>query len=356
MDPFKTDKTVYTPTDFVMWKEHGMLDLTPKFQRRAVWRVPAKSFFIDTILRGMTVPPIYLRQTQNEKKTSVVRQVVDGQQRIRSVLDFIDPDDGFRLSKTLNAPWSNKRFAQLPHDLQQKIMEFGFSAEVFKGISDRQILEVFCRLNMNGMQLNKQELRNGEYFGLFKHTVYDLALNYLEFWREHRVFSEQQIARMLEAELTSELLIAGNTGMQDKKNSISSFYAKWEEDYPDEKRDAKRFSDTMEVISAAFSDDLAGSEFRRPPLFYTLYCTVFHRMFGIPNIQLTTPKKKLTADERQSLKEAAITLSEQIALGRDPAADVPTRYALFVAATQRKTDNLNTRRTRLHTLYEATFK
>jgi len=69
VDPFKTDKTVYTPHEFLLWRENGMLDLTPKFQRRPVWRIPAKSFFIDTILRGMTVPPIYLRNTQNDKKT-----------------------------------------------------------------------------------------------------------------------------------------------------------------------------------------------------------------------------------------------------------------------------------------------
>lgn len=332
-----------------------MLDLTPKFQRRAVWRTPAKSYFIDTLLRGMTVPPLYLRITQSDKKNRVVRQVVDGQQRIRSVLEFIDPDDGFRLSKFLNAMWANKKFSQLTEEQQQTVMSFGFSSEIFQGISDQDILAVFCRLNMNGMQLNKQELRNGIYFGYFKQTAYSLAFEYLEFWRAHKIFTEQQIARMLEAELTSELLIAGNTGMQDKKNSIDSFYHKWEETYPDAKRDEKRFADTMEVISSTFNGDLADTEFRRPPLFYTLFCTVFHHLYGVPGIQRSTPKKKLSADERASLKDATMKLSEMIALGRDPVAEVPKRYAEFVAATQRKTDNLNTRRTRLLSLFDEAF-
>src|SRR5260370_35945716 len=134
---------------------------------------------------------------------------------------------------------------------------------------------------MNGMELNKQELRNGKFFGFFKATCFELALNYLEFWRKHHVFTEQNIARMLEVELTSELLIAGNAGMQDKKKSVDTFYEKWEGEYPDQERDAKRLRDTFGMISETFpEDELVNSEFRRPPLFYTLYCVVFHHMFG----------------------------------------------------------------------------
>ena len=90
---------------------------------------------------------------------------------------------------------------------------------------------------------------------------------------------------MLEVELVSELLIAGNDGMQDKKKSIDDFYEKWEKSYPDRARDEKRFKDTLDAISETFADDdLANSGFRRPPLFYTLYCVVFHHLFGLPGI------------------------------------------------------------------------
>lgn len=70
MDELKTDKGVFSPEDFLIWQDGGILDITPKFQRRGVWRPAIKSFFIDTLLRGMTVPPIYLRITQNETKTN----------------------------------------------------------------------------------------------------------------------------------------------------------------------------------------------------------------------------------------------------------------------------------------------
>jgi len=253
MNEYTTDKAVYTPTDFELWQANGMLDITPKFQRRPVWRTPARSYFLDTMLRGMTVPPLYLRLTQNETKTKPIRQVVDGQQRMRSVLDFINDD--FKLSKTLNAAWAGKRFSELSPDEKARIKGFKFSSEIFGGISDEQVLEVFCRLNMNGVPLNKQELRNGKYFGFFKQTAYTLAFEYLQFWRKNRIFTELSLARMLEVELTSELLIAGNSGMQDKKTSLDSFYQDLEEKYPDQERDSKRFKETVAAISAGFADE-----------------------------------------------------------------------------------------------------
>jgi hypothetical protein len=235
-------------------------------------------------------------------------------------------------------------------------MSFSFSAEIFKGISDQQVLEVFCRLNMYSIPLNKQELRNGRYFGRFKQTSYSLALNYLEFWRRHHVFTEQYIARMLEVEFTSELLIAGNAGMQDKKTSIDSFYEKWEESFPDQEGNIHRFREVFSTISDTFdNEDLANSAFRRPPLLYTLYCVIYHHVFGLPGIQRSSPRKRLTADARESLRDAVINLSEKIAESKDPEGQLPRRYATFVAASLRSTDKIAPRRIRFDALYDEAF-
>ena len=338
-DEFKTEPARYTSEDLILWQTNGILEITPKFQRRPVWRTPARSYFIDTMLRGMTVPPLYLRMTQNKAKTKTIREVVDGQQRVRSVLDFIAGQ--YRLSKNLKAPWAGQRFASLTEAQQTQIKTFSFSTETFKGISDAQILQVFCRLNMNGIALNQQELRNGKFVGLFKQSSYELALAYLEFWTKTRMFSNQGIARMLEVELTSELLIAGHAGMQDKKKTINKYYDDWEVAYLDEDKDKKRFTETMNTISETFThEELAASQFRRPPLFYSLYCAVFHQVFGMPDFQRATPHKKLTTDDRDGLKEAIALLSEKISDSKDPTATIPVKYKAFVVACERQTDNI----------------
>lgn len=83
-------RTQFTVGDFVSWMRNGELDLSPSFQRRPVWKKSAKSYLIDTIVRGLPTPIIFLRQITDTKKLTTKRQVVDGQQRIRTLLSFID--------------------------------------------------------------------------------------------------------------------------------------------------------------------------------------------------------------------------------------------------------------------------
>ena len=97
---------------------------------------------------------------------------------------------------------------------------------MFGDISDGEVLETFARLNTYAVKLNAQELRNGRFFGLFKQSAYTLAFEHVEFWRRNGIFSERNIARMLEVELTSELLIALLDGLQDKKNRSTDSIAR----------------------------------------------------------------------------------------------------------------------------------
>ncbi|MBS3115477.1 DUF262 domain-containing protein, partial [Candidatus Woesearchaeota archaeon] len=91
------DSRTYNIEDFREWSERGQLILNPKFQRRQVWTPSAKSFLIDTILRGDPIPKIFIRQNIDPSTKKSIREVVDGQQRLRTILDFIK--DGFVISK-----------------------------------------------------------------------------------------------------------------------------------------------------------------------------------------------------------------------------------------------------------------
>jgi hypothetical protein len=197
----KPERSSYIPQDFLQWRESSSLDLTPKFQRRGVWTPAARSFFIDTLLRQLPVPPIYIRVAQSEDRRRPVRQIIDGQQRISCVLDYLDGK--FRLSRTVPGSWAGKTFEGLSPAEQQNIATHTFSSELFHGISDAEVLEIFARLNTYNVLLNSQELRNGRYFGFFKQSVYQLGHEHLEFWRRQHIFTERSIARMLEVELTS---------------------------------------------------------------------------------------------------------------------------------------------------------
>jgi Protein of unknown function DUF262 len=348
----KPERSVYTSQDFLQWRETNTLDLTPKFQRRGVWKPAARSYFIDSLLRQMPVPPIYIRSSQSEDRKRVIRQVIDGQQRISSVLDFLDGN--LRLSRTLNASWAGHTFDDLSEAEKTRITTYSFSSEIFQGISDLEVLEVFARLNTYSVPLNAQELRNGKYFGRFKHTAYTLAYEHLEFWRRHGIFSERSLARMLEVELTSELIIAELDGMQDKKKSIEDFYERYDERFPQRSTVRAQFREVIDIVNDTFEDSLKTTEFHRPPLFYTLFCTVFHRVSGLPHCRIGTPKRVPTRQERLGLIESVGKLSELIASARthEP---IPHKYERFVTACLRQTDNIKPREERLRVVYENAF-
>jgi Protein of unknown function DUF262 len=350
--PIRPERSTYTCTDFQSFREAGTLELTARFQRREVWKAPARSFFIDTLLRGYPVPPIYLRVTQSETHEKTIREVIDGQQRLRALLDFVDGK--YELTNAVEAPWRGRSFEDLNPDHQRLITGFPFICEVLHGVSDQRVLEIFARLNTYSIPLNKQELRNGTYFGLFKQASYSLAHEHVEFWRANKIFSEARISRMLEVELTSELLIVGLDGLQDKKNSINRFYADYDETFTDQRQVETRFRSVIDDIVESLDGGLPESEFRRPPLFYALFAAVYHVRFGVPGLTPAVRPRRLKASDRKSLRSATSKLSDMILLAKAEER-VPRKYESFVNASLRQTDNIQPRRTRTRSVLSLAF-
>ncbi len=344
----------YTVLDFNEWRQASSLILTPKFQRREVWKTPARSYFIDSLLNEITVPPISIRLSQSEDKKKTVREIIDGQQRLRAVLDYID--DKYALAKSLDNPDAGKRFSEIDEGRQRQILNYSFICEVFKNISDIEVLGIFARVNTYSVGLNAQELRNGRYFGQFKQSAYSLALEHLEFWRRHQIFGEASIARMLEVEFTSELMVAQIAGQQDKKKILDRFYAEHDEVFPERTHVENRFRAVIDAVNDSVGDNLVSSEFHRPPLFYSLFCVIFHKLYGLPGENIQTEKtRKLTKSDARALNEAVARLSDKIVSSKQ-GEPVSERDMAFITACQRQTDNIKPRRIRFEKLYREAFR
>ncbi|WFP65480.1 DUF262 domain-containing protein [Mesorhizobium sp. WSM4904] len=351
----KPDRSNYTPLDFLQWDEAGTLAISPKFQRRGVWSRAAQSFLIDTLLLGLPVPPIYLRVTQDQGRKALVREVVDGQQRVSAILGFMR--DKYALTKNIESPYIGKRFSDLDQDAKDRISQYSLICEVFYGVEDSDILRIFARLNTHSVKLNAQELRNGKYFGQFKRSSYDLAVEHLEFWRKNRIFTEQGIARMQEAELTSELIIAMISGLQDKKKSIDGFYAKFDEEFPERGQVEDRFRKTIDAINVSVGDELPSTEFRRVPLFYSLFTATYHRIYGLPRIELqTSATGRFSRSDAETLQIAVLNLSSILVLAKEDDGEVLEGYETFIRACSRQTDNLRPRQIRLENIYGSAFR
>lgn len=316
MKTWQINKTVFKVSDFLSWQKSGNLDLTPPFQRRSVWKKGAKSYLIDTIVRGLPIPIIFIRDKQtNDFSLEPLREVVDGQQRLRTLITFIapkylkdyDPEkDDFKVSKSHNKDLANKQFNELDKDVKQLILDYQFSVHVLPAeISDRDILQIFARMNSTGTKLNRQELRNAGWFGEFKMSVYESALKYFEEWRKWKVFTDDNISRMDEVELTTEfysLMLKGVTGKS--QNSLDNLYDDYDNEGSFKERHAieKRFEVVMDTIDDNLGDYVPKSPFKKKTLFYILFAVVYDICYSLGSELNNKTNNKISNQQVNALR------------------------------------------------------
>lgn len=305
---FKT----YSVTDFLGWLRADELALSPSFQRRSVWSPPAKSLLVDSIVRGIPVPMIFLRELPADLRTlKSRREVVDGQQRLRTVFSFVSPDlvkgfnhehDAFTVRRSHNKAIANTPFPELDEQYQRTILEYEFSVYIFpSSTSDQEVLQIFARLNSTGLKLNYQELRNAEFFGEFKTLAYELAAEQLERWRAWRVFSEAEIARMQEVELMSELMQTVLQGVTAKsKASLDGLYRRYDETLPDAAVLTDRCARTMDFLDERLGKDLRNLPSGHKTLTYAAFCAGYDLLYGLgselePQTPASVPLERVRA-------------------------------------------------------------
>jgi uncharacterized protein with ParB-like and HNH nuclease domain len=324
-------KTTYKVSDFIGWQKDGSLQLNPDFQRRSVWKAGAKSYLIDTIIRGLPIPIIFLRDKRSSLKTfAPLRDVVDGQQRLRTVIAFIAPSllkdfdqkrDVFTINKVHNKEYQGQSFADLPQEVQTQILDYQFTVNVFSSdTDDREVKQVFTRMNSSGYKLNAQELRNAEFFGAFKSAAEGLATEQYHRWREWKVFNGDNIARMNDVELTSELIILMLNGATEKsEKTVTSYYHRFESDFPEHAEVARRMQHTFNLIANDFGSVLTQT-FRKRTLFYALYGAVYCLLYGFGKDGKLSPKRPgktasivLTDKAIHAIKEAGEKIATKAA-------------------------------------------
>ena len=300
METYSITRTQFKVADFVSWQNEGLLDLTPPFQRRSVWRHGAKSLLVDTVARGLPTPIIFLRDRINLSTLRNTREVVDGQQRLRTLISFVAPDtlddldesrDIFTVRRAHNHEMAGRTFPELHEDVRRRILDYEFSVHVLpSSLEDRDILLLFARLNSTGERLSPQELRNAQFFGEFKVLMYELGIEQLERWVAWGVFNGDDVSRMKEIELTSDMVVSMLEGFGGKTQSrIKAAYARYDEAFPDRDHVAHRFRATMDAIEEIIGGQLQKTVFSREIWFQPLYYLVYEALFA--DAPMSQPKR-----------------------------------------------------------------
>ena len=212
----------YTIADFLKWYDDQELVLNPKFQRGPVWAAPARSYLIDSILRGYPIPKLLLRTTVDRDTRRTIRDVVDGQQRLRTIIDFAND----RLTLGAKADeYRGKRYTDLDGDEKDAFLAYKLTCEQLINASDEDVLEVFLRINSYAVPVNAAELRNARFDNAFTDLVKDTVRKVIPVW-ELGVLSSRDRVRMIDQSLIAEVFGFFQDGVQDgDEQRLNAIYA-----------------------------------------------------------------------------------------------------------------------------------
>ena len=127
----------------------GRLDIRPPYQREFIYKDKQRDAVINTLTKDFPLNVMYwaLREDGNF-------EIIDGQQRTISVCQYVIGDFAFQ----------NRYFHNLQKDEQEQILNYKCMIYFCSG-TDSERLEWFKIINIAGMKLTDQELRNAVYAG-----------------------------------------------------------------------------------------------------------------------------------------------------------------------------------------------
>jgi len=310
----------------------GQLQLAPEFQRNSVWPPAAKAYLIDSIIVDRPIPLLFFQRGVSAQTGQPSYSVIDGQQRLRAIFDFLDN----RLKLTQSDPKSsyyNKRFSDLPQTIVSQLLQYDLIIQELSGYSESDIKDMFVRMNKYVVNLSPQEIRHAKEEGKFRDLVEDLGA--LDWWGRHRVFTPKQTRRFRPVEFSAEVVILLIEGPQDKKKSIDLYYGEYRQASPFAKQVKARLLSYLSWTEQAMPD-LKGSRFRKPVDLYSFLGALDKVSREGKRLPRMTPSKATSALESFDRETRKPQLSGT--------------YAKYVVAASQQTDNIRPRQTRIEAL------
>lgn len=147
-----------------------------EYQRSYIWKPPKKQFLVDSIMRDYDINKIFLRQLKDG-----AYECLDGQQRLRSIFDFID--NSFPLgehSKDLGLEGKNiGDLKNLYPQFYYKFLYYKIDAVVVYQAEEETTSDIFLRLQ-EGIPLNSAEKLNAMR-GILRNKVVEVSQH--SFWQ-----------------------------------------------------------------------------------------------------------------------------------------------------------------------------
>ena len=166
-----TDRLDMSFGEIMSMYEREEIIIAPDFQRLFRWDTYQKTRFIESILIGIPIPPIFVAEDENGRW-----ELVDGLQRISTIFSFFgilrslpEKNNWILCKGDIADGLENLACKDLPLKFQLNVKRASCRVEIIKWNSAFDMrYELFNRLNTGGSELTDQEIRNAIFRGVSK--------------------------------------------------------------------------------------------------------------------------------------------------------------------------------------------
>lgn len=261
--------------------ESGVLTANQIYQRSAgLWPPSAKSYFIDTILNDYPFSSVYIHERLNNKTNRILKDIVDGQQRLTTIVEFIS--NKFALSSSSKI-YRGQRFDHMDDEIKERILSYSVPVVTIFTPDQNEILEMFRRMNAFTVPLNPAEQRHSQWHGAFKWFVNGVADEFSPMFNRFTVLTQKQIVRMSDAEFITDLVDTAVRGIQHRQPSaFTKLYKDNDDVFENVDEISTKIYETLRFVAQNLAD-ISGTFICKSYAFHSLISALIHNRWGIPN-------------------------------------------------------------------------
>jgi 5-methylcytosine-specific restriction endonuclease McrA len=350
--------------------KYKQLELNPPYQRRPVWKTKQRMLLISSIFNGIPIPAIILHKHFDKKRNKDIYDVLDGKQRVETILHFIElididnegdwtikikknPDEFLNVSFT---DLKSKKFNKENNNIAGTFWNYEIPVIEYEGeLTDFfenpvPTMEVFVRINSTGSTLKRNEIRHANSSAPFFKLGDELERKYLRRFKDvWGIFSENEVQRYLFHEFILELctsLYFHNYTDRRKKLEELLYNHSWKSNELNLLK--RRFGRIIQWMRSIFNDEIfVNTRFTNKSDFYSIF-VVLNELIDKKYVTSSIKDNKILGNTLLDLSKAAQLASSQLKKYdiNNSTKGYERELLQYVIATRQSTDSLTNRQIR----------
>ncbi|WP_282806677.1 DUF262 domain-containing protein [Hafnia alvei] len=262
----KTDRLDMSFGEIMNLYDDGDLIVSPEYQRLFRWDTAKQSRFIESVILGIPIPPVFVAEDKSGKW-----ELVDGLQRISTILSFFGVLKSFPKKNKLVLEAGDMipelegvSFSELPTILKASIKRSVCRVEILRWDSSVDLrYELFNRLNTGSEPLTPQEVRNCIFRG--DSDEFNILLKSLsegEDFKKITKLTDMKKTKLYDQEIILRYFTLSSGLFYDQKKSIQDFMTLYmkkisvgEIDFDYEEK-GNEFNELMSLLNETCSSDI----------------------------------------------------------------------------------------------------